>query len=132
MTIELTEMPEEPILKIVVQHPFDSEKDLSDTLDAVAAFQRKMGSHVYRIVDLTNFNLTFPELMGAMAFDRNKDGGINDPQVSTIYVGSGEWVEFGVTALKEQDQYGDTNVIGLCGSVDEALAVAREDLAKRV
>jgi hypothetical protein len=45
-------------------------------------------------------------------------------------VGFGEWVSFGVQAFQEQSQYGKTNILHICSSVDEAIAVARAEIAK--
>lgn len=131
MAIEITEMPGEPIVLLAAKMPYEPDQDMEASLQAVRDFKKKIGGHIYRVVDLTHFELTFSQAMQSMAVERNVEGGINDDDVTTVYVGSGEWVEFGVKAFLEQAQYGKTNILKLCKTVEEGLAAAREDLAKR-
>jgi len=73
----------------------------------------------------------FSDLVMAMASDMNPDGGINDPDVSTIYIGSGELLSFGAKAFQEQKQYGPTNIKALVATLDDAIAFARTDIASK-
>jgi len=131
MTVEVKELPGEPIIVFHASLPHNPEDDIRIGLQGTVDFKKKMGAHVYRVIDLSKFNLTFSEAMMGMAAERNSEGGVNDPEVSTIYVGSGEWVTFGVKAFQEQAQYGKTNVIHVCSTVDEGIAFARADIEKK-
>lgn len=131
MTIEIKELPGEPIIVFYVRLPHTPEDDVRNSLGATAGFKKKIGGSVYRVVDLSAFNLTFSEAMMGMAAERGAEGGINDADVSTIYVGSSEMVKFGAKAFQEQVQYGKTNVVFVCSTVDEGIAYARAEIAKK-
>ncbi|MBN2303183.1 MAG: hypothetical protein JXQ72_01820 [Anaerolineae bacterium] len=131
MTIELQELPGEPIITVAVRMPHDPQADVVLSLQAVSDFKKKRDGHVYRVVDLSLFDLSFSEAMVAMGVEVGKDGGINDPDVSTVYVGSGEWVQFGVKAFREQEQYGTVNILHLCETIEEGIAFARSDIEKK-
>lgn len=121
MTIEWLELPGEPIIVITVYPPLKVTDDAVGSFQHVVEFKRKTGGHVWRIIDFSRINMTFSEAVIGMASERDIEGGINDPDVSTIYVSSANIVKMGVKAFQEQAQYGKTNLIGLFGSLDEAL-----------
>lgn len=129
MTLQVQELPSESIIVCTVGLPHTPEEDVRGSLQATIEFKQKMGGQVYRIVDLSQFDLSFSEAMMGMNAERGHEGGVSDNQVYTIYVGSGEWVQFGVKAFQEQEQYGATkNVLHICSTVDEALSFAREHM----
>lgn len=130
MTLKIEELPDEAIIVCTINLPHVPAEDVRDTLQATASFKEKLGKKVYRIVDLSLFELSFSEAVMGMGAEKDAPGGINDPDVSTIYVGSGEWVTFGVKAFQEQEQYGETHILAICNTVDEALSAARADIAK--
>jgi hypothetical protein len=125
MTVEVKEVPNEPIILFSVVLPHTPEDDVRAATQGTTEFKKKWGGHVYRVVDLSHFELNFSQAMMGMAAERGLEGGVNDLEISTIYIGSGEWVTFGVKAFQEQAQYGQTNVIHICSTVDEGLAFAR-------
>lgn len=131
-TMEVNELPDE---HIIVFNMFSAKgsDDVQKVLKQVADFKHKVGGHVYRIIDFTQVasSIAFSDLVQAMALEMNVEGGINDGEVSTIYVGSNEWIQFGAKAFQTQAQYGKTNVIHICGSTDEALAFARKTIANQ-
>jgi hypothetical protein len=131
MTVEIKELPGEPIIVFYVRLPHTPEDDVRNSLEATAGFKKKIGGSVYRVVDLSAFNLSFSEAMMGMAAERGAEGGVNDPEVSTVYVGSSEMVKFGAKAFREQAQYGKTNVVFVCSTVDEGIAFARAEIAKK-
>jgi hypothetical protein len=131
MSIDIKRMPEDRAILIVMLPPPVIPKDTVDLQQAVSGFKKEIGGHVYRIVDLTKMPVKFSDLVMAMASDMNPDGGINDPDVSTIYIGSGELLSFGAKAFQEQKQYGPTNIKALVATLDEALAFARTDTANK-
>ncbi|NLX09244.1 MAG: hypothetical protein GXY36_06275 [Chloroflexi bacterium] len=128
--LEIKELPGEPIIVFHVRLPHVPQDDVSETLKTTAEFKQKMGGHIYRIVDLSLFNLSFSDAMLGMAAERGAEGGVNDMEMSTIFVGSGEMVKFGAKAFQEQKQYGETNVVFVCSTVEEGIAFARAELAK--
>ncbi len=127
MSIDITRMPDEHAILIKLLPPPLFPKDTTDLHQAGAGFKKEIGGHVYRIVDLTKMPVKFSDLVMAMASDMNPDGGINDVDVTTVYIGSGELIAFGAKAFQEQKQYGQTNVKAVVASVDDALAFVRKD-----
>lgn len=131
MSIETRRLLENSTLVVTALPPPQFPDDVINLAQEVVEFKKVAGGHVYRILDFTRLPMSFSDLVMGMGADRNAEGGINDPDVSTIFVGSGEWVEFGVKAFREQAQYGQTNVKHICTSVDEALAFVLEDRKKQ-
>lgn len=129
MTVAFKEFPDERMILCTLGLPHSPQQDVSETLEYVAQYKKKVGVPVYRVVDMTQFPLTFSEAMMGMGAELNHEGGVNDPDVRTVYVGTGEWVQFGVKAFNEQAQYGKTYILDICSSVEEGLASARADIA---
>lgn len=102
-------------------------QDMLDLHKAVSDFKKEMGTHIYRVVDISAMPSTLGMTIEAMAADMNPDGGVNDMGITSIYIGSGEWVKFGAKAFQEQQQYGPTNVKAVVSTVDEAMAFIRAD-----
>lgn len=128
MAYQTRRFPGEPIIYFAILPPLemeDNEKILAET----NAFKKEAGGHVYRIVDVTGAQMTFDQMINAMSAERNREGGPNDPLVTLIFVGSGELAEFGVKAMREQQQYGKVSV-QMFSSLDAALAEARAMIAK--
>jgi hypothetical protein len=130
MSIVTKHLLENSTIVVTAIPPPQFPDDVIKLAQEVVNFKKEAGGHVYRILDFTRLPMSFSDLIMGMGADRNAEGGINDPEVSTIFVGSGEWVEFGVKAFREQAQYGQTNVKHICASVDEALAFVQEDRKK--
>jgi hypothetical protein len=131
MTIIIKELENEPIIIIDLKLPHEPEVDVKASQEAATAFKKKRNQHIYRIIDMSFFNLSFTEAMMGMAADMNAEGGVNDKDISTIYVGSSDMVKMGATAVQQQSQYGATNVVCICSTVDEGIAFARADLQKK-
>ena len=127
MSTEVKQMPDEHAILVTLIPPPIIPKDTIDLHQAVSSFKKQIGGHVYRIVDLTKLPVTFSDLVIAMASDMNSDGGVNDSDVTTVYIGSGELLAFGAKAFQEQKQYGTTNVKAVVATLDEALAFIRAD-----
>ncbi len=133
MSIQTKLLPNEPIIVVSIMNPIEVPEDVLSSVQASAKFKHEQGGHIYRILDFTllGHDLPFSTLVQGMSFELKADGGINDVDVSTIYIGSTEWVLFGAAAFKNQPQYGQTNVIHICGTVDEGIAFARADIEKK-
>ncbi len=79
-------------------------------------------------MDFSQVKLTFSELVMGMAEDAHHEGGMADPDVTTIFIGSGELVQLGVKSF-EQKQYGLVNPTNLFTSREDALAAIRKQIA---
>ncbi len=127
MAVTYTRFDKEPIILASYTGSILPE-EADKTRNEVAAFKKEQGSDmVFRVIDFTRAKIDFSTVALGMAADRG-EGGIDDPGVTTIFVGSGAMVKLGVDAFKEQKRYGVVNPIELVTSVDEALAIARARL----
>jgi hypothetical protein len=124
-------IPDEPILIIEMFTPADPIKDGIAQLQAAVDFKKKVGGRIVKVLDFTHAEVKFSDMIQAMAAEKGQPGGVNDPDISTVFVALGDMAQIGVEALKEQDQYGDIrNVIGLFQTREEALAAGRAEIAK--
>jgi hypothetical protein len=133
MPLEVKELTNEPIIVLSVLPPEGGPTEAAEGGRIVTEFKKKVGKHVYRILDFSvlSEDISFSNLVTAMGAEMGMEGGIGDPEVSSIYVGSSQWVVFGAKAFQEQAQYGQTNVIHICGTVDEAIEFARADIESK-
>ena len=126
MSIKVEKYPDIHTVLITMQEPLIVPDDAVGALATSAAFKKEQGCHIYRIMDFTQVNLNFSDMMVGMATEKGHEGGLYDPDVSTIFIGSGELVELGVEALKNQPHYQGANVAGLVRTREEALEIARK------
>jgi len=112
--------------------PFKVPDDPMATTMETSKFLASTQGPIFRVIDITEVvdTLDFSNLMLAMAEERGKPGGADDPNVTTLFVGSGELVKIGAEALKEQEQYGKANV-HLFESQEDALAFVREQAGEQ-
>jgi hypothetical protein len=129
MPFQIQHITGEPIMVVTMADPLQFD-DSAKVRQEVVKFKQEKGTHIYRVLDFSKTKLTFDVMVSAMAEERNQEGGVGDPQVTTVFVGSTELVAFGVKALKEQKQYGQAPV-ELFTSVDEALTRVRAKMAEK-
>lgn len=130
MTVEATRHPELPVVHLKMMQPIKQPDDVIFNATEGAKLKHDLGGHVYRIIDVTALNLDFSNMMMGMAGDQGLEGSLSDPDVTTVFLGGGDLVEFGVKALAEQEQYGQLGV-QLFSSEDDAYDFIREDIRKR-
>jgi hypothetical protein len=129
MAFQTKYMTGEPIMVVLYAAALEFD-DAAKVRQEVVKFKQAQGGHVYRVLDFSKTQLTFDIMVSAMAEERNQPGGVGDPDVTTVFVGTAELVAFGVKAMKEQKQYGQAKV-ELFTSVDEAVAFARSKIAEK-
>jgi hypothetical protein len=123
MSIATEKMSGLPIALITGTAPL-VEKDALDSMQAAIELKKEFpGKKVYRVIDFSH-GIDFSGMMICMAAEAGKEGGANDPEVETYFVGSSELVELGVKALQEQEQYGTAPNVHLFLSLDEAVNLA--------
>ena len=130
MTVEVTRHPKLPVVYLKIVQPVQVPGDIETNMKEGLKLKSELGGHVYRIIDVREMNLSFSDMMVAMATDRKGEGTLDDSDVTTLYVGGGDLVAFGVKALAEQDQYGQLGV-KLFASDEEAYAYVVEDMKNR-
>lgn len=129
MAINVEKLASEAIIILYGSEPLAVPEDPMKVMQEVVNFKKEVGRPVYRVLDFSKTNLTFSDMMMSMAFEREQSGGANDPDVSTVIVGTTEVVRLGAESLRSQEQYGKANV-HFVTSVDEALAYIRSERNK--
>ena len=120
MAVDINILPDEPVIVFTIQAPVDGEKDARTTSEKAIEFAHELGQPVYRIVDFSQVNVTFTDiLMGISA-----GTGVPDDLVHTYMVGSHELVRLAAES-SAQEQYGGGIQVQLYASIDEALDAIR-------
>ncbi len=127
MPIHVSNLPDLPVIILEYYSHAKTPDDVEQTLQEVAAFKNERGGKVYRVIDFSKILVNFSDMMLGMATELGREGGSNDPNVITVFVATGELLEFGAQALREQDQYGKPSVF-IFGTRDEAIAFIRSDV----
>jgi len=125
--LRIEELTPEPIIIITGLDPVSRDDPLM-VLEAVSRFKRLVNRHIYRIIDLTYQTFDFDYLIYGMIKDKG-EGGIDDPNVTTIYVGTQDLVQDGVELFKTASaRFADTYAIFLFPTREESLAYVRAEL----
>lgn len=122
MTVEIKQLPGEPIVIASIYEPIDMSVDPKTNRDECNAIARQTDGPLYRITDFSNFTLTFAQMVGGLAEDIK----FSEANIVHLMVGSTDMVKMQADAVK-QEQYGARDV-QLFASVDEAIAYAREQI----
>ncbi len=127
MSIKVEQYPDINTILITMNDPLVVPDDAVGALQAAATFKKERGgTKVCRIMDFSQVSLDFSSMMVGMAAEKGHEGGLYDPDVATVFIGTGELVELGVGALKSQPHYQGANVAGLVRTREEALEIARK------
>ncbi len=124
MSVKVEEMHQERILILSVIAPLEFPADVETPLTASVAFKSKVGAPICRIMDFTQSNLGFSDMIMGLALEQGKPGGFWDTDVHHIIIGTLDWVKFGIKAMQEQEQYKGARAEAIVGSREEALALA--------
>ncbi|HEX3051402.1 MAG TPA: hypothetical protein VHP83_12155 [Aggregatilineaceae bacterium] len=124
MTVKVEEMTKERIIYISIIAPLSFPVDVETPLSSTVAFKQAAGVPVCCIMDFTQSNLGFSDMIMGLALSQGKPGGFWDPDVYSIIVGTLDWVKFGIKAMQEQEQYKGARAEAIVGSREEALELA--------
>lgn len=130
MSYQIQQLNDEPIIIITYQEPFDYGKDFDNVKDAIAARVEGIEGKIYEIHDARALQLSFPNLVIALAsalLTRGKEYSHKDRLV-TIGVGSGPLFDI-ATKAAAQKQYGERSV-HVKTSLEEAIDFAHQEIAK--
>lgn len=125
MSIKVDVLRDDHIIILHGEEPLAIPQDPIKVMEEVSKFKKEVGGHVYRILDYSKIKITFSDMMVSMAAELDHEGGANDPDVTSLFVGTDEMVRLGTASLKNQEQYGKAKV-HLFTSVDEAIEQARQ------
>ncbi len=130
MAMQTEKLPELRAIIFALHGAIETLEEPARSMAETVAFKKEVDGIVFRVVDFTDAQLDFSNLVMGMAMEKQHEGGAFDPEVATIYVGVHDLVELGVRAFKEQEQYAGSNVIGLVSTRQEALDLIRAQLAE--
>ncbi|HML23407.1 MAG TPA: hypothetical protein PKD09_17255 [Aggregatilinea sp.] len=130
MAMQIEQVPGEPIIIVHFTGWVEPLEVVDPMLEKVVAFKRETQQHVYRILDFSQAQLDFGEMVQGMGSEVNREGGSNDPDVTTMFVVSDDLHKLGVQSIQQQDQYGKAPV-SFFMSCDEAVAYAKTDAAAK-
>lgn len=120
MSVTVEQLPEEKNIVVATYgNPFSAD-DVAITMTETTQYYDPAGPTLYSISDASQLDLSFSDLVMALAGATRTDGWkVGAPNSVTIFVGSNELVRMGREALKQQ-QYGAVEV-ELFESLDAAL-----------
>lgn len=125
MTVEITEMRNEPILIARYAPPFNPDEDLHQANAAIRDKLITTEPPLYRIEDVSAIEMSFAELVQAMATATEQaEGSILDSRVHSMLVGTSDMLRIAKDAMT-QEQYGSLDV-PLFPTVDDALAYVHQ------
>ncbi len=123
MTVEISQLPNEPIVVATIYEPIDMSVDPQTNRDRCNTIAQQTDGPLYRITDFSNFSLTFSQLVVGLVEDIK----FSEANIVHLIVGSGEMMQMQLDAIR-QEQYGAHDV-QLFASVDDAIAYARDQIA---
>jgi hypothetical protein len=125
MSTKMRIVDDAPILVVTFLDPIAVPGDADDALAAGAELQNSTGGKICRVLDFSQANLNFGDMVVGMSYERGKAGGVYDEDVYNIFVGTDDWVKLGVESLGTQEHYKGANVKGLFTSEADAVEAAR-------
>ena len=129
MAQQVEKIPEHSIILFHFSGWIDPVAEIEPLLNAVVEFKHAVNSHVYRVLDFSQAKLDFGEMVQGMGIEINREGGSNDPAVTTYFVINDDIHKLGVMSIQQQDQYGKAPVQFFM-SCDEAIAHAKAQTAR--
>src|SRR5512140_3442202 len=121
MPANIQRLAGQPIIVTTVTDPFDVYKELPLAEKRFREMADTIEGTVYRVIDISQWNIKFTDLVQGLAFDTREDGGLSrNARVHTVIVGSSLMARIGAEAAKQR-QYGEVDQ-PIFGSMDEALA----------
>jgi len=132
MAFTVEKLPDEPIIIITFRNPSNPTEDYGPLLDQVAKLCEGLEGPIYRITDLRQVNFSFSDMVVSIAeeFKSGRPGSAADPRIKAVLAASGELVKLAAESVK-QEQYGAQSDTPIFTSLDEAIAYARAELAKK-
>ncbi len=127
MPVSTVQLPHEPIIVVTTVAPFDPTKEMEATGRQFMELAQAIAGPIYRIIDISQWEMTFNDLVTVMAEDV-RSGADSDPNIHSVLVGTSAMAALGSKSAQQQ-QYGGKH-IPLFGSMDEALVYVRAELAK--
>lgn len=130
MSFKFERVPNEPIVIGTLSNPYDPAPDVEGISMALIQVLNETSETIYYVADMSDLNVSFSDLtMGLAQAFRTPGSPYANPRLKTLPVGSAGMIKFGVEAASQQSNYGKQQ-IKLYASVDEALAIARSEIAE--
>ncbi len=126
MAMEIEKLSGEPIIINRPLPPLNAEEDSKFARQEVNRLSQYIQGTVFRIVDLTQVNITLFDMMNGM----KNDVGSATREERFYIVGTDEFINSLHVAAGEQDQYGMVKNVRAFSSLEAALVAARADIAE--
>ncbi|MEO0563054.1 MAG: hypothetical protein AAF125_13180 [Chloroflexota bacterium] len=128
MLVSVEKLPNERIIVVQYNAPFEPNQDISAAQSEIAALLDENEGVFFRIDDLSKANMTWQQFVdGIFVATREVPGSMVDARIRGVLVGDDEMIQLASASMKQQ-QYGATNT-PVFASLDEALAHARQELS---
>ncbi len=120
MAVKVEQIPGQPIIIATLSGDITTQM-VHDMFAQSARLVDQIGGTVYRITDIRQTEISFPELVQVLADSaKGQPGSPTDPRIRGMIVGTHGWSHFFVDSA-EQDQYG-TMKIPIFESLEDAFA----------
>ena len=127
MTIEVTRLPDEPVIIYTYPEYIRSEQEVRDALNAASSYKMGHGSDIYIVHDASRLKLDFSQMLTTLATLVRETPNPQDlPRMRFYAVGSDEMVRR-AAMYTAQDQYGNLDV-----SMVDTLDAALDDIHTRM
>ncbi|MDX1994464.1 MAG: hypothetical protein SF029_18925 [bacterium] len=128
MSVNAERLFNEAIIVVTYTPPFKGE-DVITANQKVSEIAAEINGEIYRIADMRNVQIPWPELLTALQeATRRNTGTLRDTRIHSIFVGTDESIRLAVDSLR-QAQYGSIQA-GLFATLDEAVSFARRQLSQ--
>lgn len=127
MSISVTKMPDDAIIILTMQEPFNPAEDVMAANTATAEFLEAHSlAKCYRIDDVRHIHIEFSDVVhgAAMAAKRGMPGSLADSRITTALVGTHEFAKLGAEAMGG-NAYGNI-AVDFFDSLDDAIAHAKQ------
>lgn len=129
MGVRIERLPDEPIILVTIEQGYNMNREARETNEAISNLIGAGESGVYLIYDLRFLQMSFSDLVVALADNAQKSAGTaSDSRLRPVVVGSGEMIKLGNMAM-QQEQYGGLK-IPMFPTPEEALSFIRDQLRK--
>ncbi len=128
MPITSQQLSQEPIISVTVTEPVNPLQDMAPALRDFAVLIATIDGPVYRIVDISRWNLQFSDLVSVLDIDQRRGSEV-DPRVHTVIVSSSAIAAMGAKATAQAQYTGKETP--MFTSLDEALAFVRAQLGQK-
>ena len=130
MPIYVEKLEDEPIIFLTLQAPLRLPEEMRSAIDEIAHMIEQFYGIYYRIVDVSDPDIRFNDIVMAIAESaKGKPGSMTDPRARNVYVGDGEIVDL-LAGSPLHKQYNSREAYQF-PTMDKALSYVRSALIRK-